>query len=875
MHFDAAGKWSDNCELKTTELRENRAMRTLLNDLAYALRQMHKSPGFTLVAIITLALGIGANAAIFTLVHAILLRPLPVKNPSALYRLGSHDVSCCVTSGFQDDWDLYSNALYLQIKRQTPEFEDLAALRAGIWNISVRRAGENSPALPMHDEYVSGNYFSLFGVRPALGRLLTPSDDQRNSAPAAVMSYRAWQNYFASDPSIVGSTVAIDGIHVTVVGIAAAEFFGDRLTDTPPDFWLPLAIEPAMHGETSLLDHDDLHWLYLMGRLKPGISPAQVQSKVTVELQEWLNSGEGASTIGDGDHNRIAKQKVLMIPSAGGVGDMARDTQKGLRLLMALSGLVLLIACANIANLLLARGAARKLQTSVRLALGARRTRLVRQLLTESVLLAVIGGAAGLVVASLGTRSIVAIAFRGSEFIPINPDPSMPVMLFSFGLALVTGVVFGIAPAWITSHGDPANALRGSSRSTTHGASLPQKMLVVVQAALSVVLVAGAVLLIQSLRKLEHQNFGFQSDQRYIVHVEHAFVGLPPEELAGRYRELEQRLRNIPGVVTASYSMYSPLGGDNWSTSVYVMGRTHLTGDEGDYSSWLRVSPDYFATIGTRLLRGRTITEQDTPTSTRVAVVNERFAKKFFKDEDPIGKHFGANDSKHTSDFEVVGVVEDAQYQNNHGEARARYFLPYLQNVQYEEPSVMSGQIKSQSIQSIQLHVAGKPENLESTVRRELAELDPDLTVIRMTSFGEQVSEAFNQERLLARLTALFAVLALTLAAVGLYGVTTYTVEQRTREIGIRVAVGASRASVVQMILKGAFGQVLAGLVIGIPLALLAGWLTSSQLYDVKGYDPLALGLSALLLVVCALIAGLIPARRAAHIEPMQALRTE
>jgi len=286
-------------------------MRTLLNDLAYALRQMHKSPGFTLVAIITLALGIGANAAIFTLVHAILLRPLPVKNPSALYRLGSHDVSCCVTSGFQDDWDLYSNALYLQIKRQTPEFEDLAALRAGIWNISVRRAGENSPALPMHDEYVSGNYFSLFGVRPALGRLLTPSDDQRNSAPAAVMSYRAWQNYFASDPSIVGSTVAIDGIHVTVVGIAAAEFFGDRLTDTPPDFWLPLAIEPAMHGETSLLDHDDLHWLYLMGRLKPGISPAQVQSKVTVELQEWLNSGEGASTIGDGDHNRNESDPCL------------------------------------------------------------------------------------------------------------------------------------------------------------------------------------------------------------------------------------------------------------------------------------------------------------------------------------------------------------------------------------------------------------------------------------------------------------------------------------------------------------------------------------------------------------------------------------
>ncbi len=850
-------------------------MRTLFNDLGYGLRQMRKAPGFTLVAVITLALGIGANAAIFTLVHAILLQPLPVKNPSGLYRLGSHNVSCCVTGGLQDEWDLYSYALFQQIKKQTSEFEDLAALRAGIWNISVRRAGDNSPALPLHDEYVSGNYFSLFGVRPALGRLLSPTDDQTNAAPAAVMSYRAWQNYFASDPSIVGSTVAIDGIHATVVGIAPAEFIGDRLTETPPDFWMPLAIEPAMRGATSFLHHDDLHWLYVMGRLKPGVSPAQVQSKVTVELQQWLNSGEGASTVGDNDRSRIAKQKVLMIPSAGGVGDMARDTEKGLRLLMALSGLVLLIACANIANLLLARGAARKLQTSVRLALGARRIRLIRQLLTESVLLAVIGGAAGLVVAYLGTRSILAIAFRGSEFIPIDPHPSMPVMLFSFALALVTGVVFGVAPAWIASHADPAAALRGSSRSTTHGASLAQKMLVVVQAALSLVLVAGAVLLVQSLRKLEHQNFGFQSDQRYIVRVQHAFTSLPPEELPGRYRELEQKIRSIPGVITASYSLYSPLEGDNWSTSVYMVGRTHLTGEHGDSASWLRVGPDYFATIGTRLLRGRTISEQDTPTSMRVAVVDERFAKKFFKDEDPIGKHFGSNDPRHTSDFEIVGVVEDARYQDPHGDPRPRYFLPYLQNVQYEESSHMSGQVSSQRIQSIELHVAGQPENLESAVRRELATLDPDLTVIRMTSFGEQVSEAFNQERLLARLTTLFGLLALALASIGLYGVTAYTVEQRTREIGIRVAVGATRANVVRMVLNGAFRQVAIGLAIGVPLALLSGRLISSQLFEVKGHDPIALGLAVLMLAVCALVAGLVPAKRAASIEPMQALRTE
>ncbi|HEY4931510.1 MAG TPA: ABC transporter permease [Terriglobales bacterium] len=850
-------------------------MTTLLNDVFYALRQMRKSPGFTLVAVITLALGIGANAAIFTLVHAILLRPLPVKDPSALYRIGDKDVNCCVTSGLQDVWDIYSYALYQQVKKQTPEFEDLAAFQAGLANVSTRRAGDKSPARPLHAEYVTGNYFSMLGLSPAAGRLLSPSDDRTESAPAAVMSYRAWQNYFASDPSILESSIALNGFHFAVVGIAPPDFYGDRLTDTPPDFWLPLALEPAARGSVSMLNQSNVHWLYVMGRLMAGASSEQVQSKITVELQQWLNSEEGTSTVGDNDRSKIAKQKVLMLPAAGGVAVLARETQKGLRLLMALSGLVLLIACANIANLLLARGAARKRQTAVRLALGARRLRLVRQLLTESILLAIIGGAVGLVVAYLGSRSILAIAFRGSEFIPIDPDPSKPVLLFSFLLSLLTGVVFGVAPAWITSHADPAEALRSGDRSSTHGASLAQKVLVVLQAALSLVLVAGAVLMVQSLRNLEHQNFGFQSDYRYIVRLGHAFVGQSPERLAGSYRDLEQRMSNLPGVITASYSMYSPMGLNNWSTSVYLPGRTHQSGEHGDYASWLRIGPNYFTTIGTRLLRGRTIGDQDTPNSTKVAVVNERFAKKFFKDQDPIGKRFGAGDPKHTADFEIVGVVEDAKYQDTHGQAYATYFLPYLQNVEYTDPSDISSQISSQQIETIELHVAGKPENLEGTVRRELAELDPDMTVIRITSFGEQVSEALNQGRLLARLTTLFGILALTLASIGLYGVTSYTVEQRTREIGIRVAVGANRSNVVAMVLGGAFRQVGIGLALGVPLAFLGGWLISSQLFEVKGYDPLALSLAVLLLAVCALVAGLVPARRAASIEPMQALRTE
>jgi predicted permease len=850
-------------------------MSTLFNDLAYALRQMRKSPGFTLVAVVTLALGIGANAAIFTLVHAILLQPLPVKNPSALYRLGSHDINCCVMGGLQDDWDAFSFPLYQKIKQETPEFEDLAAIQAGGSNASVRRSGDNSPARPMRGEYVSGNYFDMFGVGPGLGRVLHPSDDQAGAPPAAVMSYRAWQNFYASDPSVVGSTFTINGTPITVVGIALAQFFGDRLTDTPPDFWLPLAIEPLMRTSDTMLNKPNVHWLYLVGRLKPGASPDQLGSKVTVQLQQWLNSGDGASTVRDADHSRIAKQKVLALPAPGGIATLARDSQKGLRLLMALSGLVLLIACANIANLLLARGTARKMQTSVRVALGASRGRLIRQLLTESVTLAVLGGIAGLAVAYLGTRSILAIAFQGSDYIPVSPHPSTPVLLFSFALSLITGIVFGVAPAWITSHADPAEALRGVSRSTTHGATLPQKMLVVVQAALSLVLVAGAILLVQSLRKLEHQNFGFHSDHRYIVRVGRAFHDYSPEKREGAYRELRQRMNSIPGVITSSYSMYSPMEGNNWSTGVYLPGRTHLTGEQGDYASWLRIGPDYFETIGTRLIRGRTIGEQDTPTSTRVAVVNQRFVKKFFKDEDPIGKRFGLDRHGHDADFEIIGVVEDTKYQDTHAPAYTTFFLPYLQHVQYSDPADIGGEESSQTIETIELHVAGTPANLESTVRRELAQIDPDMTVQKVMTFDEQVGEALNQERLLARLTTLFGLLALTLASIGLYGVTAYTVEQRTREIGIRVAVGANRNNVVGMVLSGAFRQVALGLAIGVPLALLAGWLISSQLYEVKGWDPMAIGLAAIMLAACAMVAGLIPARRAASIEPMQALRTE
>lgn len=850
-------------------------MRSLIQDLTYAARQLRHAPGFTIVAVLTLALGIGANTAIFTLVHAIMLQPLPVKNPGELYRLGTKQANCCMSGGLQGEWDLFSTDLYKHFEQQTPEFEQLAAFEGRSTPISVRRPGETGPPRAARAEFVTGNYFPMFGLKAAAGRLLTPSDDQENAAPTAVMSHRTWQNYFAGDPSIVGTTLTFDGNAVTVVGIAPPDFMGDRLTDAPPDFWMPLANEPLIEVGIAVLKEPNMHWLYVLGRLKPGVSPAQVQAKVNLQLQQWLNSPVGATTIGEDDHSKIARQKTYMIPAAGGVNGLANEATPLLRLLSATAGLVLLIACANIANLLLARGTARRSQIAVRLALGARRGRIMRQFVTESVLLSILGGAAGVMLAFFGIRSMLAIAFHGADYVPINPEPSGTVLLFSFLLSLLTGIVFGTAPAWITSHGDPIEALRGSTRTAAQGASFSQKLLVVCQAALALVLVAGAILLAQSLRKLEQQNFGFATDHRYVVYVGEAFKSFPAEKLPGTYRELRSRLSAIPGVITASYSLYSPMGGDNWSGPVFLPGRTPNFGDHGDYSSWLRVSPDYFETVGTRLLRGRTIGEQDTATSTHVAVVNERFAKKFFPGEDPVGKHFGNQDTSHPSDWEIIGVVEDAKYQDTHGPAYATFFLPYFQSASRNKPADELMKSASNHVSTIELHVAGDVPNLESAVRNILADMDPDATVLRMNPFAEEVRERLNLETLMSRLTLLFGALALTLAAIGLYGVTAYSVERRTREIGVRVAVGANRSNVIAMVLRGAFRQVGLGLVIGLVLSLVAGRLISSQLFEVKGHDPLALLGAALLLALFALIAGFVPASRAARIDPVRALRIE
>jgi predicted permease len=849
-------------------------MNQLMQDLRYALRQLRKSPGFTLTAVITLALGIGANTAIFTLVHAILLRSLPVVDPSKLYRIGDTD-DCCVNGGFQNpdgDFDIFSFDMYRQLRAAGPEFEELAAVQAGQNRYYVRR-GETEPR-ELRTEYVTGNYFATFGLGAFAGRTLMDADDVPGAAPAVVISYASWQSDFAGDPSIVGSTVFIQTHPATVVGIAPRGFFGDRVSGDPPAVWIPLADEPMIEGANTILNRPDTLWLYPIGRLRPGASVAAVDAKLSSVLRQYV-AGRPVyleyNTVAD-----IAKQHVVLSPVGGGIQNMQQETGRSLKMLMILATVVLLIACVNIANLLVVRGSARNANTALRMAMGATRGRLVRQMLTESVVLSCIGGMVSLAVAYAGARAILAMKFPESHSLPIDAGPTLPVLGFAFAVSMVTGILFGLAPALLSWRTQPAEALRGVNRSTRDRSSIPQRVLVVFQAALSLVLLVAALPMTRSIGKLEHQNFGIQTADRYVFHFDPAGAGYTTERLPDLNRQMNERLSTIPGVANAGIVMYAPLEGNNWSEGIFVQGRPAPTENSESGASWDRVNPGFLDSLGVPVQRGRNFSEQDTATSQPVAMVNESFVKRFFPHEDPIGKHFGVDAMEFSGAFEIVGVFADFKMNDPRHPAHRLFLRPWTQQFKrYKNPSDITGETRSMFMGTAILHFNGPAQNVEQTVRRTMASIDPNLTVTDFHSYGEQVSGNFSEDRMTARLTGLFGLLALILASVGLYGVMSYLVVRRTSEIGIRMALGATRSSAVAMVLRGVGLQVGLGLALGIPASLLAGHLMASELYGVVSYDPLALAGATLALAVCAAVAGFVPARRAASIEPMQALRSE
>ena len=839
-------------------------MSVLRDDIRVAFRRFRHQPGFTLVAVMTLALGFGANTAIFGLVEALLLRSLPVERPEELYRIGDTN-ACCVNSGLMGSFSLFSTPLFEQLRDSAPEFSKLTAFQAGTLSVGLRRSGSAIPE-SLGSKFVTANYFDVFGVSAAAGRLLQPADDRPGAPPVAVLSYRAWMR-FGLDPSIVGGSFAINGSPVTIVGVAAAEFFGETIQADPPGLWIPIGQEPVLRAAGSLTDKADQHWLYAIGRLRPGARPEQLGSRLTTALQQWLST---QTFLTEDDRQRIPRQRIIVAPAGGGVPLMQAQFSRSLQFLFATSAVLLLIASANLANLLLAR--ADRGQAAIRAALGASSARLARQSLTEGVLLALVGGILGILVASMGMQGLIALAFPGAAYVPVATAPSASVLLFAALLAIITGMLFTGAPAWAMARTPPLAALAGIGRGGQGKSFVPRRSLVIVQVALSFVMLTSAGLLASSLGHLEGQRLGFDPASRYVARIDVPPQGATPETLSLLFARLRERVAGITGVQNVSYALSSPMDGNNWSSGISIGGRAPDQ-DQSQGASWNRVGPKYFETVGTRVLRGRAFNEGDAPGARRVAVINDVFARKFFAAADPIGQTVGIGGAGHSGDFAIVGVVDDVKHTTPNQAVRAMLYLPAFQAGDYDDASSRNVQGRSMLLRAVVVHASPGTRDLDRSLREAIAAINPDINVTRVRPLEEQVSSNFRIERLMARLTSVYGALALVLASLGLYGVTSYAVSQRTREIGVRMALGADSARIIRTVVGGPLLETFVGLLIGIPLASLVGRAINTQLYGISSQDPLVIATAVSVLVVTALVAAAIPARRAASLDPATTLR--
>jgi predicted permease len=839
-------------------------MRTIRDDVRMAIRRLRQQPGFTAVAVATLALGLGANITIFTLVHTLMRRSLPVERPHELYRLGDND-NCCRNSGLQGDFSLFSLPLFEHLRANTPQFAELAAFQATTILLGLRREGETAAdSFPV--QFVSGNYFRMFGVHPAAGRLFTPDDDRPGATPVIVLSHRVWAREYGADPALVGGTVIIAGQPMTVAGVAAEGFFGDTIRADPAAFWLPIALEPVVRGVGAA--RDGQHWLYAIGRIRPDAEIAAISAAATSALQSWL-AAQPFTT--DREREELPRQRIPVVRAGGGVALMRVSFGQSLLVLTITSALVLLIACANLANLLLAR--ADRGQAAIRAALGASSRRLLSQSMIEGVVLALAGAIAGFLVAIAGARALVALAFPTALFVPVDATPSLPTVLFGLLLAIVTGALFSAAPAWAMSRAHPLDALQGIGRSGHERSFVPRRSLVIAQVALSLVLLMGAGLLARSLGNLENQSLGFEPEGRFVVRLE-----IPPMDgdiarLSALYERMLARVGGIPGVESVSYALYTPMESNNYQTRVSIDGRAVDPSGAVDSIPWNRVGPAYFDTAGTRVVRGRGIEARDTPLSPRIAVVNQAFVRRYIEAGEPLGRRLGLGDVSHARDFEIVGIVEDVKYTAANRPTRPMIFLPTLQIVAYDNPAEGGAQARTTIARALLVRTAAGAPNLERDVRRALGEVDPSLIVFRVLPLSTQVSANFRMDRLMSRLMSAYGGLALALAALGLYGVTAYGVARRRREIGIRMALGAGRGRILATTIHGPLVQVGIGLAIGVPLALFGVRAIEAQLYDVGARNPAVLGIAILILLSSAVAAAIVPALRATAVDPTEALR--
>jgi putative ABC transport system permease protein len=840
---------------------------SLLKDLRYTGRALWKNPGFTVVTVLSLALGIGVNTAIFSLIDALLLKTLPVENPGQLVMVSDPN-SAGVSVGRQNgERSLFTYEEFDRMRDRNQVFTGMFAAESSADRENVSINGGSLEEL--RARLVSGDYFPTLGVKPLVGRIFTREDEKGpGSDPYAVISYAYWQKRFGLDAGVLGKTVQIHKTFLTIIGVMPPRFFGETVGESP-DAWLPMMMEPLVKPGRDWL-HDDrskterVEWLLVAGRLKPGVSAKQAESSLNVLFQQVIHETAGSNLPPD-RLRQLAEQKIKIQAGSRGASPLRDDFNEPLLLLMAVVALVLLIACANVANLLLARSAARQREIGIRLAIGAARGRLIRQLLTESFVLALLGGAMGVLFAVWASQLLLRMVASVNNPVPLDVHPDLRMLVFTLGVSLLTGLVFGLAPAFRATRVDVGSTLKENSRGVIgSGARITMgKALVISQVAISLLLLIGAGLFLRTLENLQRVDLGYPREKLLLVRVDALGAGYESAQRASVFQTLLERFRSVPGVRAVTLSENGLFSGTESGDQISVEGyKPQKKGD--DHARFDQIGPGYFSTLGVPILLGREVGPQDAGTAAPVCVINEAMSRFFFGTQNPIGKHITDEFPDTRTTFQIVGVTKDDRDHQLRGDVPRRFYIPFFQGL---------GGIPAAG--NFEIRTFADPNSVIRMIRQQVEQVDRSLPILSASPLGELLDRRLTQERLLAQLCAFFGALALLLASVGLYGVLSYSIARRTNEIGIRMALGAQSRTVLGMVLRETAVVVAVGIAIGVPVAFALTRLVASKLYGLKATDPLTIAIASLVLAAVAMLAGYLPARRASRVDPLIALRHE